>query len=138
MRIAIVDESAARAALIREGLAAMGDCEIFVVTDRRELVARMDELTPDVVLLDSGNPSRDVLEEHFAASRVLDRPVALFVDEADTAAIASSIAAGVSLYAVHGLAPHRIRPVLALAVRQFHAFARSAADQAAARPAEGG
>ncbi len=31
MRIAIVDESATRAAVIREGLDAFDDCEIFVV-----------------------------------------------------------------------------------------------------------
>ena len=60
MRIAIVDESAARASVIREGLASLDDCEIFVVTERRGLVARTGEIAPDVVLMDLGNPSRDV------------------------------------------------------------------------------
>lgn len=39
MRIAIVDESATRAAVIREGLATYGDCELFVLTERRGLLA---------------------------------------------------------------------------------------------------
>lgn len=133
MRIAIVDESASRAAVIGEGLAALDDCEIFVVTDRRGLVARIGEISPDIVLLDLGNPSRDVLEEYFAVSRVLDRPIAMFVDESDEEAIAASIDAGVSSYVVDGLAPHRIRPILDLAVRRFHAFARLQADLAEAK-----
>ena len=47
MRIAIVDESASRAAVIREGLAAVEGCEIFVVTERRGLVARIGEIAPE-------------------------------------------------------------------------------------------
>lgn len=41
MRIAIIDVSAPRAALIREGLASLGDCELVVITERREMVARI-------------------------------------------------------------------------------------------------
>ena len=133
MRIAIVDESASRAAVIHEGLAQLDDCEIFVVTERRGLVARIGEIAPDIVLLDLGNPSRDVLEEYFAVSRALDRPIAMFVDESDEESIAASIDAGVSSYVVDGLAAHRIRPILDLAVKRFSAFARLQADLAEAK-----
>jgi response regulator NasT len=133
MRIAIVDESASRAAVIREGLAQLDDCEIFVVTERRGLVARIGEIAPDIVLMDLGNPSRDVLEEYFAVSRALDRPIAMFVDESDEESIAASIDAGVSSYIVDGLAAHRIRPILDLAVKRFGAFARLQADLAEAK-----
>jgi response regulator NasT len=97
MRIAIVDESATRAAVIGEGLAAFDDCELFVV------------------------------------SRALARPIAMFVDESDDEAIAASIDAGVSSYVVDGLAAHRIRPILDLAVRRFNAFSRLQADLAEAK-----
>jgi two-component system, response regulator / RNA-binding antiterminator len=133
MRIAIVDESASRAAVIREGLAALDDCEIHVLTERRGLLLRIAEIAPDVVLLDLGNPSRDVLEEYFAVSRVLDRPIAMFVDESDEESIAASVDAGVSAYVVDGLAAHRIRSLLDLAVRRFNAFARLQADLAEAK-----
>lgn len=133
MRIAIVDESAARASVIQEGLDALDDCEIFVVTERRGLVARIGEIAPDIVLMDLGNPSRDVLEEYFAVSRVLDRPIAMFVDESDEESIGASIDAGVSAYVVDGLAAHRIRPLLDLAVRRFNAFARLQSDLAEAK-----
>lgn len=133
MRIAIVDERASRAAVIGEGLAALDDCELFVVSERRGLVARIAEIDPDIVLMDLGNPSRDVLEEYFAVSRALARPIAMFVDESDDEAIAASIDAGVSSYVVDGLASHRIRPILDLAVRRFNAFARLQSDLAAAQ-----
>jgi response regulator NasT len=128
MRIAIVDESAGRAAVIRDGLSAFSDCEIFVITERQGLVARIGEIAPDIVLMDLGNPSRDVLEEYFAVSRALARPIAMFVDQSDEESIAASVDAGVSAYVVDGLAAHRIRPLLDLAVRRFNAFSRLQAD----------
>lgn len=133
MRIAIVDESATRAAVIREGLAAFDDCEIFVLTERRGLIRQIGDIAPDIVLIDLGNPSRDVLEEYFAVSRALARPIAMFVDESDAEAIAASIDAGVSSYVVDGMAAHRIRPILDLAVQRFNAFARLQSDLAEAK-----
>ncbi len=128
MRVAIVDESAGRAAVIRDGLSAFPDCEIFVITERRGLVLRIGEIAPDIVLMDLGNPSRDVLEEYFTVSRALARPIAMFVDKSDEESIAASVDAGVSAYVVDGLAAHRIRPLLDLAVRRFNAFSRLQSD----------
>lgn len=128
MRIAVIDESASRASIIREGLAQIEGCEIFVLTERTGLLASIEQIAPDIVLIDLGNPSRDVLEEYFAVSRALARPIAMFVDESDDETIAASIDAGVSAYVVDGLSVQRIRPLLDLAVRRFNAFARLQAD----------
>jgi response regulator NasT len=128
MRIAVIDESASRASVIREGLSQLDGSEVFVVTERQGLVAQIAEIAPDVVLIDLGNPSRDVLEDYFAVSRALSRPIAMFVDRSDEEAIGQSIDAGVSVYVVDGLAASRIRPVLDLAVRRFNAFARLQAE----------
>jgi two-component system, response regulator / RNA-binding antiterminator len=124
MRIAIVDESAARAVVIQEGLSGLRDCELHILTERKGLVAAISAIEPDIVFIDLGNPSRDVLEEYFAVSRALSRPIAMFVDESDESAIAASVDAGVSAYVVNGLAAERIRPLLDLAVRRFNAFSR--------------
>jgi len=133
MRIAIVDESTARASIIEEGLAELDGCEIFVLKERNGLLARIGEIAPDIVLIDLGNPSRDVLEEYFAVSRALARPIAMFVDEADDHAIGASIDAGVSAYVVDGLHSSRIRSVVDLAVMRFSAFARLQAELAEAQ-----
>ena len=138
MRIAVIDESASRASVIREGLAQLPGSEVFVITERQGLVAQIAEIAPDVVLIDLGNPSRDVLEDYFAVSRALSRPIAMFVDCSDEEAIGASIDAGVSVYVVDGLAASRIRPILDLAVRRFNAFARlqSELDNAKGKLAE--
>ena len=133
MRIAVIDESRARATIIEEGLRAFEGSEIFVLSERKALLSRIAEIEPDIVLMDLGNPARDVLEEYFAVSRALARPIAIFVDESDDEAIAASIDAGVSAYVVDGLSAPRIRPLLDLDVRRFHAFARLEEDLAEAR-----
>jgi two-component system, response regulator / RNA-binding antiterminator len=140
MRIAIVDESPARAAVIREGLVASGLEDIVVLSDRQGLVARIEALSPDVILMDLGNPRRDELEEFFAVSRAIARPIAMFVDQADDHAIEAAIDAGVSAYVVDGLKAERIKSVLDVAVKRFNAFARLRAelDEAKGQLAERG
>ncbi len=133
MRIAIIDESAARASIIEEGLSSLDDCEIFTVTSRDGLLARIAEIAPDIVFIDLGNPSRDVLEEYFAVSRAMDRPIAMFVDESDDDSIAASVDAGVSTYVVAGLAANRIRPLLDLTMQRFAAFSRLQTELAEAK-----
>ncbi len=128
MRIAIVDESAVRAAVIAEGLVASGLSDIRVFIDRHGLVARIQEFSPDVILIDLGNPSRDELEELFAVTRAISRPIAMFVDRADDSAIEAAIDAGVSAYVVDGMKPERIRSVLDVAIKRFNAFARLRAE----------
>jgi response regulator NasT len=133
MRIAVVDESASRASIIEEGLSQMAGCEIFLLTERNGLLAELAAIEPDIVLIDLGNPSRDVLEEYFAVSRAISRPIAMFVEQSDDDAITASIDAGVSAYVVDGLAANRIRPLLDLAVKRFNAFARLQRDLAEAK-----
>jgi len=135
VRIAIVDESPARAAVIEEGLVASGLTDISILTDRAGLVAKLEAFSPDVVLIDLSNPRRDELEEMFAISRALARPIAMFVDQTDDAAIEAAIDAGVSAYVVDGLKAERIRPVLDVAVKRFNAFSRLRAELDEARGA---
>ena len=133
MRIAIIDERASRASIIEEGLSAVPNCELFVVTERAGLLARIAEIAPDIVFMDLGNPSRDMLEEYFAVSRALDRPIAMFVDESDDDSISASIDAGVSAYVVDGLAAKRIQPLLKTTMERFQAFARLETELAEAQ-----
>ncbi|MBL0925739.1 MAG: ANTAR domain-containing protein [Sphingomonadaceae bacterium] len=128
MRIAIIDESPARAAVIAEGLNASGLTDVTVLTERSGLVATIEKLSPDVVLIDLANPGRDELEELFAVSRAIARPIAMFVDQADDRSIEAAIDAGVSAYVVDGMKPERIRSVLDVAIRRFNAFSRLRAE----------
>jgi two-component system, response regulator / RNA-binding antiterminator len=135
VRIAIIDESPARAAVIQEGLIGSGLTDIIVLTERTGLVARIEALSPDVVLIDLANPQRDELEELFAVSRAIARPIAMFVDRADDSSIEAAIDAGVSAYVVDGLRPERIKSVLDVAIKRFNAFSRLRAELDEARGA---
>jgi response regulator NasT len=128
MRIAIVDESAARAAVIEEGLRETGLTDVTLFTNRAGLVRQLEALAPDVILIDLTNPRRDELEELFAISRAISRPVAMFVDQSDEAAMEAAIDAGVSAYVVDGLKKERIKSVLELAIKRFNAFSRLQAE----------
>lgn len=135
MKIAVIDDSAARAAVIEEGLREAGLIDVTVLIDRRGVVAELERLSPDVILINLENPSRDMLEESFALSRALSRPIAMFVDQSDEASIADAVDAGISAYVVDGLRKERIKPVLELAVRRFSAFSRLQSELHEARSA---
>ena len=133
LRIAVVDVSAARAAIIEEGLRDAGLTDVTVLTERRGLAAALQRLAPDVVLMDLANPSRDLLEESFLMSRALARPIAMFVEQSDEATIGEAIDAGVSAYVIDGLRRERIEPILTLAIKRFNAFSRLQAELHEAR-----
>ena len=133
LRIAIVDESSARAAVIEEGLRDAGLSDIATLTDRRGLVARLAALEPDVVLMNLENPSRDTLEESFLVSRSLGKPIAMFVDQSDEQSNFAAVDAGVSAYIVDGFKKERIKPILDLAVRRFQAFSKLQEELAEAK-----
>jgi len=131
----IVDDSPARAAVIEEGLREAGLTDVLLLTERHGLIARIAEAAPDVILLNLENPSRDMLEDSFALSRAIARPIAMFVDQSDERSIAEAVDAGISAYVVDGLRKERIKPILELAVRRFNAFARLQDELAEARSA---
>src|SRR3546814_8916546 len=103
MRIAIIDTSAGRAAVISDGLREAGLDDLVMVDTTRPLVAQIEAATPDVVLINLENPSRDLLEDFFAMSRALARTIAMFVDPSDAAATGAAIHAGGSAHVVDGL-----------------------------------
>ena len=110
--------------MIEEGLREAGLLDVLLFVDRKGIAARLETFSPDVVLINLANPHRDELEELFALSRAMARPVAMFVDQSDSAGIEAAIDAGVSAYVVDGLKKERIKPVLELAIRRFRAFSR--------------
>jgi len=123
-KIVIVDESPIRAAILQEGLREAGFTQVVHISEMQSLLARIYAVDPDIILIDLENPSRDVLEAMFQVSRAVKRPVAMFVDQSDSASIQASVEAGVSAYIVDGLKKERIKPILDLCVSRFNAFAK--------------
>jgi two-component system, response regulator / RNA-binding antiterminator len=124
LKIVIVDENPVRAAVLKDGLREAGHMNVSHIDDRTGLLARIYAIDPDVILIDLENPSRDVLEQMFQVSRAVKRPIAMFVDQSDTASIQASVDAGVSAYIVGNLQKDRIKTILDLCVSRFNAFSR--------------
>jgi len=124
LNIVIVDDSPVRAAILEEGLREAGYVNVVRIEGTAKLLARIYAIDPDVILIDLENPSRDVLEQMFQVSRIVKRPVAMFVDQADSASIQASVDAGVSAYIVDGLKKERIKSILDMCISRFNAFSR--------------
>ena len=128
LKIVIVDANPIRAAILEEGLRDAGYVNVSRIEDRTGLLARIYAIDPDVILIDLENPSRDELEQMFQVSRAVKRPIAMFVDQSDTASIQASVDAGVSAYIVGNLQKERIKTILDLTISRFNAFARLQAE----------
>lgn len=124
LKIVIVDESPIRAAILEEGLREAGFMAVERLSDMNNLLMRIHAIDPDVILIDLENPSRDTLEQMFQVSRIVRRPVAMFVDQSDTASIQASVDAGVSAYIVGGLKKERVKSILDLCISRFNAFSK--------------
>ncbi len=135
LTILVIDENAIRASIIEEGLREAGHARVTVIHEVNGVARIIETLQPDVVIIDIENPNRDMMEHLFQLTRTVSRPIAMFVDRADTASIEAAVDAGVSAYIVDGLKKERVKAILDMAVSRFNAFSRLRQELADARSA---
>jgi response regulator NasT len=128
LKILVIDENPIRRAILETGLKDAGFVNVIVLDATHALLDRIYKIDPDVILIDLENPSRDVLEQMFQVSRIVRRPIAMFVDQSDRSTIEAAIDAGVSAYIVDGLKRERVRPILDMTVMRFRAFDKLRAE----------
>jgi len=135
LHLLIVDQNVMRAAVLEEGLREAGYVKVTILRDMQNLMRRIVDIDPDVIFIDLENPNRDVLEQMFQVSRVVHRPIAMFVDRSDSDMIEAAVDAGVGAYVVDGLRKERIKSVLDTAVSRFRAFSKLRVELDQARQA---
>lgn len=133
IRVAIVEENIIRAAILTDGLHDAGITDIQVIDASPNMLRKLNDIDPDVIIIGIENPSRDVLEQMFQVSRLVARPVAMFVDHSDGNMIRAAVEAGVSAYVVDGLRKERVKAIVDMAVNRFNAFDRLQRELKAAR-----
>lgn len=133
LTVLVIDENHIRASIIEAGLREAGHQQVTVIHDVAGIARRIAEIEPDVIVIDLENPNRDMLENMFQLSRVVKRPIAMFVDRSDQASIEAAVEAGVSAYVVDGLRQERVKPILDMAISRFNAFSRMARELEEAR-----
>jgi two-component system, response regulator / RNA-binding antiterminator len=122
LSVLLIDDNPTRAEIVEAGLAAAGYRLLARLEGTQDLIGRVRELEPDVVVVSIDSPSRDTIEDMRRTTDLMPRPIALFVDRSDPATIAAAMEAGVSAYVVKGLAQDRVRPVVDVAVAHFNRY----------------
>ena len=120
--VVIIDRSPERGQLLLEGLTDAGLESVTLIEDGTDLLAKIQSLNPDVILIDLENPRRDTVEQMLRVSEQVKRPVVMFADESEPELIRKAIKAGVSAYIVDGLQKSRLRSILEVAVARFEQF----------------
>ena len=129
LKVLLVDDTPDRASLLRRALGSVRGVEVAGVLDSPlELLRRVDEHRPDVVLIATDSPTRDVLEQLAVMSSEAPRPVVLFTGDAHAESIRASLDAGVSAYIVDGIEPARLEPIMRVAMQRFEADQRLRAE----------
>lgn len=132
MRILVVDESEERGAILREGLAKAGHEVAATLSSPLALMRTVEELRPDVIVIDTESPSRDVLEHLVVMSQSSPRPIVMFASDDRGKAIREAVRAGVSAYIVNGLDAERVKAIVDVACARFEEFQRLKSELAEA------
>ena len=119
LRILIIDESRARAGELCAGLAMAGHQVAAVLPSALDLTAQIEQIKPDVILIETESPSRDTLENLAVMNRDMPRPVILLTQEGDAAVMRAAFKAGVSAYIVDNLDLARLKPIVDVAIARF-------------------
>ncbi len=124
LKILLIDEDPIRRTILEAGLREAGFTNVVRVETTTGLLDQVYRIDPDVILIDLENPSRDELEQMFQVSRIVRRPIAMFVDQSDLSTTEAAVEAGVSAYIVGGLRKERVKSILELCISRFNAVAR--------------
>ena len=119
LRVMLVDDSQEEVSLLKEGLVAVGYDVVVVSGPGLGLAERVSEVQPDVIIIDTESPTRDVLEHVAVVSACNPRPIVLFTEDRANATIQAALKAGVSAYVVAGMQAERLQPILEVAVARF-------------------
>lgn len=122
LRVLIIDESRERAGEICAGLALAGYQVAAILADSHNLTREVENLKPDVILIETDSPSRDTLENLAAMHKNMPRPVVMFAHEGEDDAIRAAVKVGVSAYVVDGLDPTRLKGVIDVARAHFDEY----------------
>jgi two-component system, response regulator / RNA-binding antiterminator len=119
LRVLLVDDTAREVGFLREALAGQGFQVVNVQGSAFELSRGVAAVNPDVIIIDTESPSRDVLEQVCVVTRDDPRPVVMFTADAGNASIQAALRAGVAAYVVDGVDRERLHSILQVAMARF-------------------
>ena len=92
LRVLLVDDTGKDMHILRDALASAGHEVVGEVETALDLIRQVERTTPDLVIVDTESPSRDVLEQISIMSQNTPRPIVMFTDDGEQATIESAFA----------------------------------------------
>ena len=132
IKVLLVDDSPERTAILRAALEKARYRVAAVLESPLELLKAVEAHAPDIIIIDTDSPSRDVLEHVVMVSRDQPRPIVMFSSDGDSATIRDAVKAGVSAYIVDGLEAGRVKGIIDVAVARFDEYQRLVTELAEA------
>lgn len=121
LKILLVNDTNKQVGRLRASLVQAGFEVVEEVSSALMIPRRVASLQPDLVIIDTESPSRDVLEQIVMVSQDEPRPIVMVSDDSQPAAIRAAIKAGVSAYVVEDIDAGKLEAVLAVAQARFEA-----------------
>ncbi len=119
LRILLINDTPKKVGRLKAALTEAG----FEVIDESGLLIDLPErvaaVRPDVILIDTESPGRDVMEQVCLITRDQARPILMFTDDRDPQVMRQAIQSGVSAYIVEGIQADRLKPILDVAMARF-------------------
>jgi response regulator NasT len=121
-RVMLVDDTPTRSAILEQALLDQGLIVVCRLESAQGLIKNVEVHQPDIIIMDLESPDRDTLENMTVLNQHNPKPVIMFSEEGDSNVISQAIQAGVSAYIVDGINPHRVKPILDVAIARFREY----------------
>jgi two-component system, response regulator / RNA-binding antiterminator len=121
-RVMLVDDLPQRSARVEEKLIQDGFEVISRLPSAAGLLFQIEQLKPDIILIDLQSPGRDVLDSLSVINDHNPTPVVMFSEEEDPGFIKDAVDAGVTAYMMGGVDTEKVKPVIDVAMAQFKSY----------------
>jgi response regulator NasT len=119
LRVMLIDDANKDLSALKEALSEAGCSIVAEESSAMRIPACVSESEPDLIIIESESPTRDVLEQLCVVTQFAPRPIVMFTQESDQQQIHAAMRAGVTAYIVAGMRSERIRPILDVAIARF-------------------
>lgn len=120
--VLLVDTESARSALLSQALQDQGYKVIARVQPGPNLLANIAMHMPDLVVIDTDSPNRDMLESMSLLNEHNPLPVVMFAEDDSDVIVREAISSGVSGYVARNSDPERVRSIMKVAIARFREF----------------
>lgn len=121
-KVMLVDNESLRSAMLSQALSDNGYEVIARIKPGPGLLAQVAKHEPDMIVIDTDSPDRDILESMHLLSEHNPLPVVMFADEESEIIIQEAIRSGVSSYVVKGVDMERVNSIMNVSIARFREY----------------